>query len=157
MAARFPIEMGLGKRKVLKQAGQGIELDEKEFAYDQALGQIGFWKNSLVFQMIFTLQDDWEKSCLFLYKKYEEYKQQTGKFDFDDMLVGCYLFLKNHPELFKKYQQRFNYFLVDEFQDINKVQYELIKSFLLYQKMYVQWEMMTNPSIHFVEAIHNIF
>ncbi len=43
-------------------------------------------------------KDDWEKSCLFLYKKYEEYKQQTGKYDFDDMLVGCYVFLKNHPD-----------------------------------------------------------
>ena len=43
------------------------------------------------------------------------------------MLVGCYLFLKNNPEILLKYQQRFHYFLVDEFQDINKVQYELIK------------------------------
>ena len=37
------------KEKILKQAGRELELDEKEFAYDQALGQIGLWKNSLVF------------------------------------------------------------------------------------------------------------
>ena len=54
-------------------------------------------------------------------------KRKTGYFDFDDMLVGCYLFLKNNPELLIKYQERFQYFLVDEFQDINKVQHELIK------------------------------
>lgn len=115
------------KEKVLKQAGRELELDDKEFAYDQALQQIGLWKNSLVFPEDIQPKDDWEKSCLHLYKKYEEYKQQTGKYDFDDMLVGCYVFLKNNPEFLKKYQQRFNYFLVDEFQDINKVQYELIK------------------------------
>ena len=116
------------KEKVLKQAGRELELDEKEFSYDQALGQIGLWKNSLVFpDDVKTTDDDWLKSCQFLYKKYEEYKAENGYFDFDDMLVGCYLFLKNNPELLLKYQQRLQYFLVDEFQDINKVQYELIK------------------------------
>ncbi|WP_285767556.1 ATP-dependent helicase [Peribacillus sp. SI8-4] len=114
------------KEKILKQAGRELELDDKEFAYDQALQQIGLWKNSLAFPEDIQPDDEWEKSCLFLYKKYEEYKKQTGKYDFDDMLVGCYVFLKNHPDLLKKYQQRFQYFLVDEFQDINKVQYELI-------------------------------
>lgn len=116
------------KEKIVKQAGREIELDEKEFSYDQALAQIGLWKNSLVFpDEVEAKDDDWLKSCQFLYKKYEEYKAENGYFDFDDMLIGCYLFLKNNPELLVKYQQRFQYFLVDEFQDINKVQYELIK------------------------------
>lgn len=116
------------KEKIVKQAGREIELDEKEFSYDQALAQIGLWKNSLVFpDEVKTTDDDWLKSCQFLYKKYEEYKAETGSFDFDDMLIGCYLFFQNNPELLVKYQQRFQYFLVDEFQDINKVQYELIK------------------------------
>lgn len=123
----FLIKWNWEKEKVLKQAGRELELDEKEFAYDQALQQIGLWKNSLIFPDDIKPKDEWEKSCLFLYKKYEAYKEQTSKYDFDDMLVGCYVFLKSHPELLLKYQQRFRYFLVDEFQDINKVQYELIK------------------------------
>ncbi|MFJ7856629.1 ATP-dependent helicase [Peribacillus sp. NPDC097206] len=123
----FLLKWNWEKEKILKQAGRELELDEKEFAYDQALQQIGLWKNSLIFPDDVKPNDDWEKSCLFLYKKYEAYKEQTSKYDFDDMLVGCYVFLKSHPELLLKYQQRFRYFLVDEFQDINKVQYELIK------------------------------
>lgn len=123
----FLIKWNWEKEKILKQAGRELELDEKEFAYDQALQQIGLWKNSLIFPDDIKPKDEWEKSCLFLYKKYEAYKEQTSKYDFDDMLVGCYVFLKSHPELLLKYQQRFRYFLVDEFQDINKVQYELIK------------------------------
>ncbi|WP_409304688.1 ATP-dependent helicase [Peribacillus sp. SCS-155] len=115
------------KEKIIKEAGRQISLDEKEFAFDQALQQIGFWKNSLVFPESIKAADDWEKSCAFLYAKYEEYKKKTGKYDFDDMLTGCYLLLLENPDLLELYQQRFNYFLVDEFQDINKVQYELIK------------------------------
>ena len=115
------------KEKILKQAGRELELNEKEFSYDQALAQIGLWKNSLVLPDDVKTTDDWLTSCQFLYKKYEEYKATNGYFDFDDMLVGCYLFLKNNPELLLRYQQRFHYVLVDEFQDINKVQYELIK------------------------------
>ena len=123
----FLLKRDWEKERILKQAGRELGLDEKEFSYDQALGQIGLWKNSLVFPDDVKATDDWLKSCQFLYKKYEAYKSETGYFDFDDMLVGCYLFLKDHPELLMKYQQRFHYFLVDEFQDINKVQYELIK------------------------------
>lgn len=115
------------KENILRQAGREINLDEKEFAYDQAIQQIGLWKNSLAFPDQITPADDWEKSCLYLYKQYEKYKELTGKYDFDDMLTGCYSLLKSHPDLLAKYQQRFRYFMVDEFQDINKVQYELIK------------------------------
>ena len=70
---------------------------------------------------------DWEEKAAFLYKKYEEYKNQEGLFDFDDMLIGCYQLLISTPTLLELYQDRFHYFLIDEFQDINKVQYELIK------------------------------
>lgn len=113
--------------KILKNAGREIGLDEKEFAYDQALQQIGLWKNSLRFPKDIKPKDDFETSCLSLYKSYEDYKTQTDRYDFDDMLVGCYLLFHDYPELLAKYQERFHYFLVDEFQDINAVQYELIK------------------------------
>ena len=113
--------------KILKEAGKELELSEKEFAYDLALQQIGFWKNSLLFPHEVKPASDWEEKAAFLYKKYEEYKNQEGLFDFDDMLIGCYQLLISTPTLLELYQDRFHYFLIDEFQDINKVQYELIK------------------------------
>ncbi|MDQ0217461.1 ATP-dependent helicase [Peribacillus cavernae] len=115
------------KEKIVKNAGRDYGLDEKEFAYDSALQQIGLWKNSLLFPEDIKPIDDWEIACAYLYKKYEEYKQKTMMYDFDDMLVGCYSLLKSRSDLLEKYKRRFQYFLVDEFQDINKVQYELIK------------------------------
>ncbi|MEC1523967.1 ATP-dependent helicase [Neobacillus niacini] len=113
--------------KILKEAGREIDLSEKEFAYDLALQQIGFWKNSLLFPHEVKPQSDWEEKTAFLYKKYEEYKKQKGLFDFDDMLIGCYQLLSSSLSLLELYQNRFKYFMIDEFQDINKVQYELIK------------------------------
>ncbi|MEH7177457.1 UvrD-helicase domain-containing protein [Neobacillus vireti] len=113
--------------KILKEAGKELDLSEKEFAYDLALQQIGFWKNSLLFPQNVKPTSDWEEKVAFLYKKYEEYKAKEGLFDFDDMLIGCYQLLSSTPALLELYQNRFHYFLIDEFQDINKVQYELIK------------------------------
>ena len=43
------------------------------------------------------------------------------------MLCGCYQMFLDEPEILERYQNRFRHFLIDEFQDINKVQYELIK------------------------------
>jgi DNA helicase II / ATP-dependent DNA helicase PcrA len=113
--------------KILKEAGKEIDLSEKEFAYDLALQQISFWKNSLLQPDQVRAESDWEEKVVFLYKKYEEFKTKENLFDFDDMLVGCYQLLSHNPSLLALYQNRFKYFLIDEFQDVNKVQYELIK------------------------------
>jgi DNA helicase-2/ATP-dependent DNA helicase PcrA len=113
--------------KILKEAGKEIDLSEKEFAYDLALQQIGFWKNSLILPDEVRPASDWDEKAAFLYRKYEEYKTNADVFDFDDMLIGCYHLFLASPQLLDQYQERFCYFLIDEFQDVNKVQYELIK------------------------------
>lgn len=115
------------KEQIIKDGGRELNLDEKEFAYDLALQQIGFWKNSLLLPSEVQPGSPWEEKVAFLYDYYEKTKRNQELFDFDDMLLGCYqLFLEN-PALLGNYQNRFQYFLIDEFQDINKVQYELIK------------------------------
>ncbi|WP_428911409.1 ATP-dependent helicase [Niallia sp. Krafla_26] len=115
------------RRQILKEAGKQLDLDEKEFAYDAALQQIGLWKNSLLSPNQIVPTTAWEEKSAFLFKKYEEFKQQQELFDFDDMLVGCYELFLHDEKLLHLYQNRFDYFLIDEFQDVNKVQYELIK------------------------------
>lgn len=60
-------------------------------------------------------------------RRYEEEKKKRKKIDFEDMLILCRdLFLKR-PDVLKKWQERFRYILVDEFQDINQVQYDVIR------------------------------
>ncbi len=115
------------KEQIIKLGGKELALDEKEFAYDLALQQIGFWKNSLVLPSQIKPETPWEEKVAFLFQFYEQTKREKGLFDFDDMLLGCYQLLQENPSLLESYQKRFRYFLIDEFQDINKVQYELIR------------------------------
>ncbi|MBB6443571.1 ATP-dependent helicase [Bacillus benzoevorans] len=113
--------------QILKDAGKELGLDDKEFAYDAALQQIGFWKNSLMTPVQIKPESDWEEKTALLFKRYEEHKAAHDLFDFDDMLTGCIALFQEQPELLEHYQKRFDHFLIDEFQDVNKVQYELIK------------------------------
>ncbi|MFY0760019.1 ATP-dependent helicase [Metabacillus dongyingensis] len=115
------------KEQYIKSAGRELGLNEKEFPYDQALQQISFWKNTFLSNRGIKPETEWEEQALFLYEKYEEMKSAQNQFDFDDMLIKCYELLAENPELLAQYQNRFRYFLVDEFQDINPVQYELLK------------------------------
>ncbi|WP_100373475.1 ATP-dependent helicase [Bacillus sp. FJAT-45037] len=112
--------------QMLKEAGREINLDEKEFPFDQALTQISWWKNHLLAPKDIKPEDVWEERAAYLYKRYEEMRQQKNSFDFDDMLIGCYDLLIDNQALLKRYQERFSYVSIDEFQDINKVQVELM-------------------------------
>lgn len=115
------------KEQILKNGGRELNLDEKEFSYDLALQQIGLWKNSLCLPSQIKPESPWEEKVVFLYDHYEKTKAQQDLFDFDDMLLGCYQLFQDNPLILANYQNRFQYFLIDEFQDINKVQYELMR------------------------------
>ncbi len=115
------------KESYLRTSCRELGIDEKDFPFDQAIQQIGYWKNTMLTPNDIKPVDDWEQTALTLYREYENQKQQKGQFDFDDMLVKCYQLLKENPTILKAYQTRFHYFLIDEFQDINPVQYSLIQ------------------------------
>jgi len=104
-----------------------LGIEEKDFAFDQALQQISFWKNMMMTPTDVQPKDDWEKDVKTLYSHYENVKEEKGTFDFDDMLIKCYELLCQNEDLLTHYQERFDYFFIDEFQDINPVQYELVK------------------------------
>ncbi|MFC1728720.1 ATP-dependent helicase [candidate division KSB1 bacterium] len=61
-----------------------------------------------------------------VYTKYAEYLKRNNGMDFDDILLNTYRLFKNNPSVLKKYQNRFKYILVDEFQDTNLVQYRIL-------------------------------
>lgn len=121
------IKSDFQKEIMLKQVGRRLEIDEKSFAYDQAIQQIGLWKNSCVYPHEIRPNDAWEEQVSTLYEGYEEIKKENGQFDFDDMLLGCFEMLNHYPDLLAQYQNRFKCLLVDEFQDINKIQFSILK------------------------------
>lgn len=61
------------------------------------------------------------------YKRYEAGLLRHNAFDFDDLLEKLVVILRDNPETLKKYQHRYQYVLVDEYQDINNIQYEFLK------------------------------
>ena len=79
-------------------------------------------------------QDRVAKRPLF-HKVYETYMarcKRSGAMDFDDLLLRLYQLWQEHPEVLAKYQQRFRYVLVDEFQDTNFLQYAILKQLVHY-------------------------
>lgn len=66
-----------------------------------------------------------------IYDAYERQRKSMKKIDFDDMLLLCYDLFRKRPDILKKWQERFRYIMVDEFQDINRIQYEVIRMLAL--------------------------
>ena len=62
-----------------------------------------------------------------IYRVYNHRLKQFDAMDFDDLLVNMYILLRDFPDLLYKYQHKFKYILVDEYQDTNHVQYQIIK------------------------------
>ncbi len=62
-----------------------------------------------------------------IYRRYEEEKGKLKKIDFEDMLLMCLKLFEERKDILKKWQEKFRYILIDEFQDINQVQYDVIR------------------------------
>lgn len=67
------------------------------------------------------------KQLLKIMEGYYEFKQHSGKYDYDDILYDCLCMLREKPQVLREVRDRFRYILVDEFQDINALQFETIK------------------------------
>lgn len=90
-------------------------------------GEISVVKSNLE-----ELADYFPKCChqddfIVIYQEYEKELKAQGRIDFDDILLLCYELLKENQAARNKYQEMYQYILIDEFQDINRVQYEIIK------------------------------
>ncbi len=62
-----------------------------------------------------------------IYREYTNLLRDRNLIDFEDMVLMCYQLLKKRPDLLKKYQSIFKYILIDEYQDINRMQFEVIR------------------------------
>lgn len=103
------------------------EVEDEEELVRELLREVGLVKNGLChlkdFHSKYLTQDEFAE----VFRSYEHQKKELKKFDFDDMLVQCYALFRKKPEILQGWQKRFQYILIDEFQDINRVQYEVIR------------------------------
>ncbi len=100
--------------------------DEAEFA-NSILAEISAVKGDMINLDYYYSKNCSEKVFKALYRGYEDALVRNSLIDFDDMLVMCYELLRQRGDILQAWQRRFRYILVDEFQDINRIQYEIVK------------------------------
>jgi len=123
------------KHNIIREIISHIDIvieDEGDFIAS-LIQEIGTVKNNCI-----ELEHFYSASCadeIFrdIFVRYTKILKQRRKLDFDDMMVYCYELFKKRPEVLARWQDKFRYILVDEFQDINKIQYDIIKMLALPQ------------------------
>lgn len=116
---------------IIKEKG----LDDKAYKKNSVFGRISSAKNNLIgWQQYMANAELMENDAMtnrpetvHIYKAYTERCFKAGAMDFDDLLFNTNLLFKRHPEILHKYQHRFEYVMVDEFQDTNLSQYLITK------------------------------
>ncbi len=110
----------------IKQALRDLKLDEKMYRPEALRGAISKAKNELVKPEAFDASTYWAEIARRVYTRYQEIMAANGALDFDDLLTRTTWLLQEQPEVLKRYQERYQYLLVDEFQDTNTAQYEMV-------------------------------
>lgn len=121
------------KYRILRKILPGIDWDqepeadeEKDYLQELAI-EIGNVKNNCMdieeYEPVKYTTEKFRK----LYRTYEETKKKYRKIDFEDMLIQCRDLFMKRPDILKKWQEKFQYILVDEFQDVNQAQYDVVR------------------------------
>jgi len=122
-------------RNVVKTVINEMNLDDKHYKPGTVYNRISSAKNALVgpqeYASDYAIQQEDTRSnrpaIAQIYDAYVKRCFKNGAMDFDDLLLKFYELLKNFPEALSKYQRKFKYILIDEYQDTNPAQYEVIK------------------------------
>lgn len=122
-------------KSVVKAVTNELHLDVQHYKPNAVYNRISGAKNSLVgpreyMDDYYIQQEDMRANRPMIGHIYDAYTKRcfkNGAMDFDDLLFKFYELLKNFPEVLHKYQHKFKYILIDEYQDTNPAQYEIIK------------------------------
>ena len=131
----FTIYDTTDSKSVIKHIVKDMQLDEKQYKSSVVLSRISLAKNRLQSPMAyssnreFTMQDRFDRipEMSRIYMEYNRRLKACNAMDFDDLLFHTNTLFKKNPEILKKYQDIFQYLLVDEYQDTNYSQYLIVK------------------------------
>jgi DNA helicase-2/ATP-dependent DNA helicase PcrA len=122
-------------KSVVKTVVKEMNLDDKHYKPSTVYNRISNAKNSLISPEEYIndyglQQEDMRANRPLIGKIYDSYCKRcfkNGAMDFDDLLLKFYQLLSTHPESLSKYQRKFKYIMIDEYQDTNTSQYQIIK------------------------------
>jgi DNA helicase-2/ATP-dependent DNA helicase PcrA len=128
IAPSYAIIDDTDQRQLVKEILDDLDYDERQLSPGACLAEIGKAKNALIWPDQFV-----EKATSFLgervanvYKEYQRRLSESNSLDFDDLIVRTIDLLERDAATREKYQKKFEYVLVDEYQDVNAAQYRLI-------------------------------
>ena len=109
-------------------------LDEKVYKPTAVQNRISNAKNRLILPSGYGSVREFRENDMMhnrpempeIYRRYQERAKQSNAMDFDDLLLNTWLLLKNNPDVAQKYQERFHFVLVDEYQDTNYAQHQIV-------------------------------
>jgi DNA helicase II / ATP-dependent DNA helicase PcrA len=110
----------------MRQALRDLKLDEKMYRPEAMRAAISRAKNELVRADAYRADSYWSEVVRRVYVRYEEILAASNAVDFDDLLARAVYLFQEHQDVLDRYQDRYRYLMVDEFQDTNTAQYELI-------------------------------
>ena len=120
---------GDDSKALIKRILKENDLDPKDYDIKHIISKISNAKNDGItpseYNRLFL--NDLDKVIAVVYEKYLKLLRENNSVDFDDLLLKPVELFRKNPSILEKYQNRFQYILVDEYQDTNSVQYELCK------------------------------
>ena len=133
--SNFTIYDSQDSKNLIKSIVKDLRLDDKVYKPNDVLGRISMAKNNLVVAQAYAQSakivaaDQAAKKPMIteIYKYYQLRCRQSDVMDFDDLLLQTNILFRDFPEILEKYQKKFDYILVDEYQDTNYSQYLIIK------------------------------
>ena len=123
------------QKTVMKNICKRLDINTKIYKERALLGAISSAKDELIGVSEYALNagnDMNQRTYAMVYREYQETLQKNNALDFDDLIVKTVELFKSCPEILDSYQERFQYIMVDEYQDTNTAQFELVR--LLAQK-----------------------
>ena len=117
------------QQSLMKQIMKRMGLDTKQLTPRSVQGRISWAKNHMVDPQDYFLgsKDPTSERVAHIFKAYQDELRKNNAVDFDDLLLEAVRLLKASGEVRERYQRRYKYLLVDEYQDTNRPQYELMK------------------------------
>ena len=134
--SNFTIYDSEDSKKAVNNVIKELNLDKDIYKTNAVARRISSFKNGLITpREYFNSPEIMEQDAAArmpqlgeVFNAYNEKNFRAGAMDFDDILLNTYLLLRNFPEVLAKYQDRFRYILVDEYQDTNRAQYLIVKA-----------------------------
>ncbi|MDY6914994.1 MAG: UvrD-helicase domain-containing protein [Candidatus Cloacimonadota bacterium] len=117
------------QKTVFRRIYKELDIDKKFFSMGVIRNIISNQKNSLVLPkdfFKFNEENYYTEVVHKIYVKYQNYLQENNAMDFDDLLLNTAYLLYDNPSIQKKYQQQFQYVMIDEYQDTNYAQFKIV-------------------------------